>query len=288
MPVYSMPPPASGIAEEVARVLDRVLEDHAVGVAAAAADEEAHRVHQRQRAARRSRAAPRLPGLPPSSGRCRRGCSSPRRGSPRRCWSNSSAVYSCGLDVGVLAGLARGLALVAGAGAERARDESRRAGCSSVASTYCSTRRPENLLSFTSTPTTRSIAVMRSPGRTWRNSLPVVAGVEAVHAGQAPARAADPAEGHREVRMREHRAVARQAAVLEIAVERVEIADAVAEVADRVLGGVLQIGAFGAQLQADHVLGGRDRLVGDLAFGRRRCRRLASRQYSSRAPHLSL
>ena len=30
--------------------------------------------------------------------------------------------------------------------------------------------RPENLLSFSSMPTTRSIAVMRSPGRMWRNS----------------------------------------------------------------------------------------------------------------------
>ena len=39
------------VAEEVAGVLDRVLEDHAVRVAAAAADEEAHRVHERQRPA---------------------------------------------------------------------------------------------------------------------------------------------------------------------------------------------------------------------------------------------
>ena len=98
--------------------------------------------------------------------------------------------------------------------------------------------------------------------------FPVVAGVKTVDAGQAPAGAADPAEGHREHRVRDDRAVAAQAAILGVAVERVEIADAVAEVADRVRGRVLQIGPFGAQLQADHLPRGSNRLVGDFSLGR--------------------
>src|SRR3546814_18513989 len=78
--------------------------------------------------------------------------------------------------------------------------------------------------------------------------------IEAMDPRETPARAADPTESHREVGVRDDRAVARQATVLEVAVKRIEVTDAVAPVAPGVLGGILQVGTFGPQLHAAHVL----------------------------------
>ena len=90
---------------------------------------------------------------------------------------------------------------------------------------------------------------------------------EAVHAGQAPVRAAGPVMGPREARVRDQAAEARPARVLEIAVERVQVADAVAEDGDRVHARVAQI-LLGAQLAADQRAGRGHRCFVDQAFGR--------------------
>ena len=102
-----------------------------------------------------------------------------------------------------------------------------------------------------------------------------------MHAGQAPARAADPAVRHGEHRMRKHRRVAAVAAILGVAIQRIQIADAVAEVADRVFAGVLQVGSLGPQLHADHVLGRLDRLGRNLAL----CRGVADVFFSGGGGH---
>src|SRR5207253_689521 len=96
--------------------------------------------------------------------------------------------------------------------------------------------------------------------------LPVVAGVEAVHARKSPTRAADPAESHRKHGMGDVRAVATLTTVLGITIERIEIADATAEIPHGVLGRILKIRSFRTELETDHAARLRDRLVGDLSF----------------------
>ena len=110
------------VAEEVAGMLDRVLEDHAVGVAAARADEEAHGVHQAQRPAHDLGQFLAFLDFVPVA----------HVGPAHVLFLIEDGVVDVreilggifvGLDVVILAGIARRLALMPGAGAERAGDE---------------------------------------------------------------------------------------------------------------------------------------------------------------------
>src|ERR1700722_18306815 len=93
--------------------------------------------------------------------------------------------------------------------------------------------------------------------------LPIVADKEPMDPGESPAAPTRPAEGIREHGIADHARVTALASVLGVAIQRVEIADAVAEVAQRVLGGVLQIRAFGTKDGPDHLSSVFDGLIGD-------------------------
>jgi hypothetical protein len=60
-----------------------------------------------------------------------------------------------------------------------------------------------------------------------------------------------------------------QPTVFRVAVQRVQVADTVAEVPERVGGCVLEIGTLGPQLQANHLARIGHRLIGDLPIGGR-------------------
>ena len=157
------------IAEEVARMLDRRLQHHAVRVAAAAADEEAHRVHQRQRAARDRRqllafldffpvahvgAADRSSARRAPPGRCGR--------APRRCIRAGRCPCTC---------RCRAPPCARGACRCRARGRPvRRAGCSRRPRRTGARDGPRTCSPFLRRRRRARSRVMRSPGRTWRNS----------------------------------------------------------------------------------------------------------------------
>ncbi|MGB8365542.1 MAG: hypothetical protein WCE20_13590 [Rhizomicrobium sp.] len=67
--------------------------------------------------------------------------------------------------------------------------------------------------------------------------------------------------------MRDNASVAVQPAMLLIPIKRIEVADAIAEIADGVTRRVLKVRAFGTQLKTNHILRVSDGLVGDFAFG---------------------
>src|SRR5262249_7073633 len=110
-------------------------------------------------------------------------------------------------------------------------------------------------------------------GPDWPEELPVIAGVKAVHARQAPTGAARPAKGVGEAGMAELGAPAGVATVLDVAIEGIQVADTVAEVGQGVGRRVVEIWAFRAQLHAVHLLEPSDALVGDRAL----CRALLQR-----------
>src|SRR6202008_3421911 len=110
------------IAEEVAGMLHRILEDDAVGVAAFAGDQAAHGVHQRQRAAGALGPLFAFLDLFPAADVA----------APHVLFLVEDGLVDVleflgrvlvGLDVRVLAGVTGGLALVAGAGAEHPGDQ---------------------------------------------------------------------------------------------------------------------------------------------------------------------
>ena len=112
-----------------------------------------------------------------------------------------------GLDVVILAGFARGLALVPGAGAQRAGDDIAELVGKGRLDILHNQRAGE--LRFLDVDADNALdrgdAVT---GTDVAEQFPVVAGVEAVDAGQTPAGAADPAERHREVGVGDNRAIA--------------------------------------------------------------------------------
>ncbi|MNJ61313.1 hypothetical protein D3C77_570950 [compost metagenome] len=67
--------------------------------------------------------------------------------------------------------------------------------------------------------------------------------------------------------MAQQGAVAGARRVTRVAIQRVQVANTVAPVAQGVGRGVLQVRPFGAQMQADHGARGGDGFVGDQAFG---------------------
>src|SRR5262249_56143406 len=88
--------------------------------------------------------------------------------------------------------------------------------------------------------------------------LPVIAGVKAMHARQAPTGTAWPAKGIGEAGMAELGAPAGVATVLDVAIEGIQVADTVAEVGQGVGRSVLEIRALRAQLHAVHLPESRD------------------------------
>ncbi|MNX38549.1 hypothetical protein D3C86_688910 [compost metagenome] len=255
------------IAEEMARVLHRRLQHHAMRVAASASDQEAHRVHQGQGAARnRGQFFAFLHFFPIAH----IGATDVLR------LVQHHLVDAVALFVGVfvlddflvLAGVACRLAFMARARAQGAGNQF--TALVVVAGLHVLQHQAARELAFLFLHAhhafDRGDAVT---GAHMAEQLPVVAGVKAMDAGQAPAGAAQPAEGHGEHGMAKHRAVARAGAVADVSIQRIEVADAVAPVAQGVRGGVLQIRSFGPKMQADHCAGGGDGLVRDAALGGR-------------------
>ena len=254
------------IAEEMTGMLHRGLQQDAVRVAAAAAHQETHRVHQRERPARDRRQLFAFFDVLPVA--------------------NVGATNVLGLiehdlidaivflvrvfvllDLLVLAGIARSFAFMTRAGAQGTRNQL--AALVVVASFDVLQHQAPGelaLLFFDADDALdRGDAIARPHVP---EKLPVVARVEAVHAGQTPTSAAEPAECHREHRVRQHRAVASRGSIADIPIQRVEIANAIAPVAQGVGRRVLEIGPFGTQVQADHGLCIGDRFVGDETLGR--------------------
>ena len=95
--------------------------------------------------------------------------------------------------------------------------------------------------------------------------LPVVAGEEAVYAGQAPAGAARPVPHVGGARVTHHAAILRVGRVFLVAEQWVGIADAVDEVEHGVQVGLADV-LLGAHPYADHGAGGGEGFVGDAAL----------------------
>ena len=90
---------------------------------------------------------------------------------------------------------------------------------------------------------------------------------EAVYAGQSPVGTAGPMVCPRKARVRNQSAEACPSGVFLIAIERIQIADAIAENSDAVEAGVAQI-LFGTQFATDEIARSRHRGFVDQAFGR--------------------
>src|SRR5690606_2848931 len=110
---------------------------------------------------------------------------------------------------------------------------------------------------------------------TWTDvaeQLPVVAGVKAVHARQAPTCATQPAECHGEHGVANLCTETRAGSVANVAIKRVQVTNAIAPVAQGVGRSVLKVRTFRTQLQADHAAGCSNGFVGNAAF----CRGIAN------------
>ncbi len=97
--------------------------------------------------------------------------------------------------------------------------------------------------------------------------LAVDGDAEAVDSGQAPVRTAGPVVGPRKARVRDQAAEARPARVLLVAVQRIQVADAVRKNDDRVRARIAQV-LLGPQLAADEFQRRAHALLADEAFGR--------------------
>ena len=262
MPVYSRPPPDSGVAEEVIGMAHRLAQQHAVGAGASGSHQERADVLQGQGAAHYRRQLLADFGVLPIAGLAAAG------GFVEHLLVDGGefvvgVLVALG-HVGVLAALARGAPLVAGTPADDAGDDF--VPLVAVRSFNVLDDQPAGVLALLLLHVQDALdAVDGIAGAQDAEELPVVAGKKAVDAGQAPAGAARPVAHIGGARVSDDAAVLGVGGVFLVAEERVGVADAVDEVEHGVQVGLSDV-LLGTHPHANHGAGGGQGFVGDAAL----------------------
>ena len=262
MPVYSRPPPDFGIAEEVVGVAHGLAEQDAVSAGASGAHQERAHVLQRQGAAHNGGQFLADFGVLPIAGLAAAG-----RLVEHLLVDGGQFVVGVLValgHVGVLAALAGGAALVAGTPADHAGD---------YLVTLVGVRgfdvlddQAAGVLALLFLHVQHALhAVDGIAGAQDAKELPVVAGKEAVDAGQAPAGAARPVAHIGGAGMADDAAVLGVGGVFLVAEQWVGVADAVDEVEHGVQVGLADV-LLGAHPHANHGAGGGEGFVGNAAL----------------------
>ena len=256
-----------GVAEKVVRVAQRFPQQYAVGAGAAGADQKGRHVLQRQRAAHY-----RLQGIADVGILVIAGLAAPRLFVQYLLVDGLQLigrVFVAAGDGGVFAPFPGGPALVAGAPADHPRHQF--VALVGVQGFYVLDYQRLRIAALAFLDVQHSFdAVDGVAGAQVAVKLPIVAGKEAVDAGQPPAGAARPVAHIGGAGMADDGAVFGIGGVFLIPEQGVGVADAVDEIQQRPQGGVADE-IFGAQPGADHCFGAGDGVRGDAAvhFGQR-------------------